>query len=131
MIGKAATLLWFAKRPSFWPHAASLVERKVKKDHDTPELRSSARRWAAERACSIEEALAKIGFDGDVPDIDPSLIEEGERRAEQSPIEMGGAGDLRLLHAAIVMSRCRSRRGNGRRLWLVQPRHYGRFQGSR
>lgn len=104
MISKVATALWFARRPSFWLQGAELARRKVLPDYDTPELRNLAREWASERACTVEEALIKVGLDGSVPLLDRELIREGQVLAARSPIQMGGEGDLRLLHAATVLS---------------------------
>lgn len=104
MISKVATALWFARRPSFWAHGVALAQRKFLPDYDTPELRRSAREWASQRACSVDEALEKIGFGKAIPALDPAVLQEARVLAARPPMEMGGAGDLRLLHAATLLS---------------------------
>ena len=104
---KIETLAWFAKRPSHWQHAAHLTARKVLPDHDSPELRDAARRWAEKRAVPVEQALAAIGLRDETPALPTEVLEEGAERAAASSVKMGGAGDLRLLHAAVRLSGAR------------------------
>lgn len=111
MIEKLKTLLWFAKQPTFWPHAAALTQRKFSKNLDRPELRKAAANWASERAVPVEAALAAVGLDlqgRELPRIDRKILDEGAALAEQSNVRMGGAGDLDLLYAATCLINARS-----------------------
>lgn len=104
MINKIETAWWFARQPAFWAHGFALARRKVKPNHDTPELKRRARDWAAERACSVEDALDRLSLGTAIPAIDPRLLDEARALAGRSPVKMGGAGDLRLLYAATLLS---------------------------
>lgn len=106
MIEKIHTLFWFAKRPSFWPHAIELARRKFRANHDGPEAVETAKNWAAKRAVPIADALKAIGLpvEESLPEIPPALLAEGAKLGERSDVIMGGAGDLSLLHAAIKIS---------------------------
>ena len=101
---KTRTLLWFAKRPSHWAHAFALAQRKFLTDHDTPDLRGKARRWAEENAVTVDAALSKLELHGRVDDIDPALFSEARARASEARTVMGGAGDLRLLFNTVRLS---------------------------
>lgn len=104
MIGKLRMLMWFARRPSHWQHAADLAKRKLMPNHDTPDLRAAARAWAADRAVPVPEALAALGIDGATQPMDPALIAEGMERAARSTVKMGRAGDLDLLQNAVRLT---------------------------
>jgi predicted O-methyltransferase YrrM len=106
MIEKLRTLLWFAGRPSHWPHAFELFKRKFRADYDTAESVVEATKWASEHAISVANALVLMGFSGDneIPRIPLSLLEESEALAKTSSVTMGGPGDLELLHAAVSLS---------------------------
>ncbi|WP_448579477.1 O-methyltransferase [Thermaurantiacus sp.] len=107
VIEKLRTLIWFAGRPDHWSHAAALDRRKLEEDRDRPELRAAATNWARAHAVPVEEALGAVGVtiprEG-LPEILGSLLEEAANRARQSRVEVGGPGDLRLLHAAVRLS---------------------------
>ncbi len=105
MIEKMKTALWFSRRPSFWAYAIALGIRKLQTNHDSPELRSAARQWAADNAVTMAEALARIGFSGSYPTIDNRLLAEAQQNAAKSVVMMGGAGALDLLHMAVGESR--------------------------
>lgn len=70
--------------------------------------RESATRWAAERAVDVEQALRELGIydprTGPMPEIAEHDLAEAEARAANSPIKMGGRGDLKLLYAAALLS---------------------------
>jgi len=109
MIEKLKTLKWFAARPSHWHHAAALVVRKLTADRDTPALREQARRWASRRAVTVPQALQSIGLLPDpgssqYPRMKEALLDEARDIENAAQIEMGGPGDLELLHAAVALS---------------------------
>jgi len=108
IIEKIKTAHWFLVRPNHWAQAVELAGRKLKPNHDRPELREQARAWAAERAVPVGEALAAVGLvpaDGkELPRLTPEFLSEAERRAAGSKVKMGGPGDLDLLYAATSLS---------------------------
>lgn len=106
---KLRTTLWFAKRPSFWPHMAALTKRQFdgSKAH---ELRApEAKEWARGRAVSTEDALRAVGvldgadaLPGGLPE---DLIAAGEERAKKAAVVMGGPGDLDLIYRTVLASK--------------------------
>lgn len=104
MIEKFRTLAWFLKRPTHWEHALALVSRKVRTDHDTPAVRRKAGAWAADHAIPYADALKKLGIDGEAVGLDKAVIEEGQRLATRSRVQMGGPGDLDLLFDAVRLT---------------------------
>jgi predicted O-methyltransferase YrrM len=107
LLEKMKTALWFAQRPSFWAHARELGLRKFRADHDDKAKRDDARAWAARRAVPVGEALRIVGLPGEPLSLDPAILAEGQKRASRSSVKMGGAGDLALLHSAVVLSGAR------------------------
>lgn len=61
---------------------------------------------------SVSEALEAVGLlepgATDVPNLPHELVTEAESLARGSAVRMGGAADLQLLHAAVVLSGARS-----------------------
>lgn len=104
MSEKLATALWFAQRPSHWPHAAALAARKFLPNKDGPSSVAEATRWASERALPFDRALEQTGMSGAPPQLPPELLSEAESLAAKSKVKMGGPGDLDLLHAAVALS---------------------------
>jgi predicted O-methyltransferase YrrM len=111
MIEKARTLAWFAARPAFWAHAASLGARRLSPSRDTPAHRAEATGWAEARAVPVAEALAAVGLpaggDTPLPRLPPALLAEAEARVASCDVRMGGSGDLDLLFAAVRLSGAR------------------------
>jgi predicted O-methyltransferase YrrM len=99
---KAKTLAWFARRPDYWPHAQSLVARKLRVNHDSPDRRAAARSWARSRTTQLESVVRAIGYAGSIGDTGTHLGEErlaaSRARVDACPLKLGGAGDLRLLY---------------------------------
>ncbi|PJK27662.1 class I SAM-dependent methyltransferase [Minwuia thermotolerans] len=105
IIEKVKTMLWFAQRPTFYAQAVELGLRKLRPNRDGADEVARANEWAAKRAQSLEMALAAIGLEGTVPELNPALLAEGDERARRSSVKMGGAGDLSLIHAVSAMLR--------------------------
>ncbi|MBV0913475.1 class I SAM-dependent methyltransferase [Anianabacter salinae] len=104
MIERARTAFWFAQRRSHWAQAVELGLRKLRPDHDGAADAARAANWAATHAVPVPQALAAIGLDNAAPGFPAALRQEGEQRARASRAEMGGPGDLDLLHAAVSAS---------------------------
>ena len=107
---KVATAAWFLRRPAFWSQASELARRKFRRPMDSRECVQAATKWAEERAVSIPAALEKVGLGRkhDVPELDKSLLSEAERRAKHAAVQMGGAGDLQLIYAAVRLCGARA-----------------------
>ncbi|MEZ5708019.1 MAG: class I SAM-dependent methyltransferase [Blastomonas sp.] len=108
LIEKAKTAAWFAARPAFWPHMVALTLRKFDGSAGHEQHFPEAEAWAAERAVSIEQALRTVGVLADgaaLPDgLPDGLIAAGEERARRASVEMGGPGDLDLIHQSILVT---------------------------
>jgi predicted O-methyltransferase YrrM len=110
MIEKLRTALWFAQRPNCWAHARNLASRKFRTNYDTQQHAARAYKWANQQAVSVPEALAAVGlFATSAQDLSPppGLLAEGSRRAQGSAVRMGGAADVNLLYAIVVLSQAR------------------------
>jgi predicted O-methyltransferase YrrM len=111
VVEKLKTAFWFARRPSFWPHAVALTGRKLTNAASHERSRAEATRWAAERAIPPAEALRLAGlYDpaaGPFPRIPEALIAEAEEWARRAEVAMGGPADLDLLYAAVILTRPR------------------------
>jgi predicted O-methyltransferase YrrM len=103
LASKAATAVWFLRRPTFWRQGIELARRKFMRNMDSSERRSKAGEWAAERAVPVKAALAAVGLlkqGAAIPKLSPKILAKAERLAKRSTVEMGGAGDLTLIYAA-------------------------------
>jgi predicted O-methyltransferase YrrM len=110
MKDKFKTLLWFLGKPIFYLHAADLLLRKFRTNHDSSFHVAEATDWAVKQTVTVDKALLKIGLieDGmDIPSINPVLIREANLLATKSKVEMGGAGDIHLIYAATVLSKAK------------------------
>jgi predicted O-methyltransferase YrrM len=109
MLIKPKRIFWFARNPRFWRHGAALVARRLA-NADRHELaRPEATAWAAERTVTAEEALTRLGVfrpgDGPFPAVPADLLLEAEKRARSVTVRMGGAADLELLYASVLLTR--------------------------
>jgi predicted O-methyltransferase YrrM len=110
LASKAATAAWFLRRPSFWRQGVELVRRKLMRDMDGADGRAKATEWAAERAVPVKAALEAVELlqkGAPLPKLSPSILAEAEALAKRATVEMGGAGDLSLIHAAARLSGAR------------------------
>lgn len=85
-----------------------MVRRKLSGQHVEEGDRERATQWAAERAAGVEQVLSELELydpgTGPIPEIAEADLTEAEARAEQSPVKMGGRGDLKLLYAATLLA---------------------------
>ncbi len=111
MIEKFRTLFWFLRRPSFWPHMLALTARKFDGSARHELVHEAAAAWAAGQAEPVEAALRKVGAlsqDAVLPaGVPEQLLQDAAGRVAQSGVEMGGAGDLDLIHRAILATGAR------------------------
>lgn len=109
MIEKAKTALWFLQRPSFWPFMLELGRRRLTNAYRHEAHYPEAEKWAAAQAVSVEQALDAVGIKGEgVWTLPDNLLSEAQARAEKSGVEMGGPGDLQLIHKAVGLSGAKS-----------------------
>lgn len=113
IVNKIKTLLWFALRPTFWPHALSLASRVFKPNKDSPRIRASAKSWAVGHVKPLIVVLVDLrlveGPDVHLPRLNEQLLEDGAGRIRRSRINidrsLAGPGDLELLYALVILSR--------------------------
>lgn len=104
-----SSFVWYANK-GYWPHIAELTARRIglRARYRQYADRDKAVAWAAERAVPLEGALMALGLEaGDLPRIDPALLDEAANRAARSAVPMGGAGGIDLLYALTVLSGAR------------------------
>ncbi len=108
-MGSVSNALWFAAHPLYWSHAAELARRKFRADRGTAAEKDRAYAWAEERAEPPREALARLGIPvtEPLPVLPQDLVADAETRVSEVSVEMGGAGDLSLIHAAVALSGAR------------------------
>ena len=102
MIQKTKTLIWFLKRPRFYPHLAHLVSRKLspasaRRDN----TRQEALQWCAGLAVNTETALVQLtGKTAPTPveSLHSDYFDDAEKMARDCPVKMGGPGNLDLLY---------------------------------
>jgi predicted O-methyltransferase YrrM len=110
MLGnKAKLILWYAKHPRYWHHAITYKVGKTLSRKDSAAFASQASKWARERAVPVEAALHQIGLlqqpSEDLPRLADGELAEASDRASVVPVTMGGAGDLTLIFASVVLKR--------------------------
>ena len=96
------TLLWYIKRPGFYPQ---LLNEIITKLHtvcfNSGRGREHAGNWCREYAISTNEAIHRITGTRPAESVQQQFAEiftEAHKRASQCPIQMGGPGDLDLLY---------------------------------
>ena len=105
MIERARTVAGFARRPRFWAHMLAFAWRKFDGSQNHECAAAEAQEWAAKRAVSGITALKQVGAITHEPSpagLDPRIVAEGRKRAIKSLSQMGGPGDLNLIHRAIL-----------------------------
>jgi len=94
---KLKTLLWFAQRPSFYPHMLALTGRKLRGAAALEANYAASLAWAAKLAIDREAALREVDLpDVGEPGVPARLLDEADDRVRRSGVAMGGAGDLDL-----------------------------------
>lgn len=106
-VSKLATLAWFARRPSFYPHMAALIARNLSGAGRLDRRAAEASAWAEALSVPRSVALAAVGLVDGGATLPAKLVADGERRARQSGVNMGGPADLDLLYGAILASSAR------------------------
>jgi predicted O-methyltransferase YrrM len=102
MLRKLKTLLWYLRRPRFYPQLPDLVKKNLsaaslRRDN----TRQEALQWCAERSVDTNTAIRRLtGFGAPEPvrSLFPAQFNNAERTASECPAEMGGPGDLDLLY---------------------------------
>ena len=110
MIDKFKTLIWFLSKPTFYWHGLELFLRKFRSNYDSSSYLAQATDWAAQQTVSVQKALEAVGLikeGGETPMMDQELVAEANLLAQQSKVEMGGAGDIHLIYAATLLSKAK------------------------
>ena len=99
------SFVWFVGRPSLYPEffrrlGWSLTTPRTLRSHREKQKMLSAE-WCAAAACTREEFLRDVGFQGEwvpVADLYPDVWRRAEEIAASCPVRMGGAGEVDLLY---------------------------------
>ncbi len=97
MLNKILIIFWYILHPKYYLHFLSLIKRKFLFNHDTPENRYKAQKWAASKAVSYSDVFKKLDIKGDLFGLDNSTILESRKLEKKSTVKMGGAGHIHLL----------------------------------
>ena len=108
MLNKLLLVIWFILRPKYYLHFFSLIKRKFLLKHDTSINQNKAYKWASTKSIPYTDALKKLGFEGDISDLDNKTIKEGHKLEAQSSIKMGGPGHIHLLYDCVRLLKVRS-----------------------
>jgi len=99
----------YLARPRMWPDLARWLAKRVKdrvvgRDEAALHARlamAEGTAWCAERACSPADALAALGIDGPLVDLQqrfPQALSEAETRVATVPFRLGGASNMDLIY---------------------------------
>ena len=98
---KIATAFWFLKRPHLHRQAVRAARRTIR-PHPKEETRDEATRWCEARSVDSRSALERLTGDGrpewSVEQAYAEDFRQARVAAARSPAEMGGGGDLDVLH---------------------------------
>lgn len=101
-MGKLSTFSWYLMRPRFYPQLVHVVaERLFQGAARRRRSRSEMSDWCNARGVDTSTALEMLGVPGSVAsvrDICREQFEEADRRANECPVKMGGAGNLDLIY---------------------------------
>ena len=99
VISKIKTLIWFLKNPSYYGQLFKLISQKISGD-PREDSRAESESWCNERAISTEEFLKdKTGQDlQPLKDLYPEKFSHAFQMAEESPVKMGGPGNIELVY---------------------------------
>ncbi len=99
---KIKTLFWFASRPKYWSQGWSIAMRSRNKEKEA--TRDAAEAWAREHSVQIEDVLNGLGFNKSAQSFDvehANDLNQAKQKAQEAPVQMGGAGNLDLLHSIL------------------------------
>jgi hypothetical protein len=107
-LSKGLTLLaWHLRHPQHLPNFVYQVRLKLTGENRSTATKPEASAWCEQRAVSTAEAVETLTGEpmgATLPEHDPALLDEAERRASELAIEMGGPADLDLLYWLVVRS---------------------------
>ena len=95
-------IYWYLKRPHLYPEPLRHIKRKLlKHKSDVLSIYNTSDSWCKLRAEQSDHILEKItGLKqcNDVIDLHPNLFKKAKIEVDNTPVEMGGSGDLNLLY---------------------------------
>lgn len=100
MFEKIKTILWFLKKPVLYSQLLNLAKQRVF-PNPKENTRKKATKWCQEACISYDEAILKItgsAITKTVRHLHPVAFEYADRKVEEIPITLGGAGCLDLLY---------------------------------
>lgn len=99
---KLKTILWFAKRPSFYNAALHIILRRLLNKNDRKQ-HQKALEWCNKNKTTMEDVL--ISLNGKVEPlfsaVHKDLITKGEKILKNLPVTMGGAGGINIIYTLI------------------------------
>ena len=101
MFNKILFIIWYTLRPKYYFHFFSLIKRKFLTNHDTKINRNKAFEWASSNAVPYNDAMKKLGLNGDKVGLDKDTILEGQILATKSSVKMGGPAHIHLIYDCV------------------------------
>jgi predicted O-methyltransferase YrrM len=102
MFGRFATLAWYLRRPRLYPQQLRDWREKFVYGRAAYNYsRAEAEQWCAARAVDYAAAVQQLVGRRPDAEIDykfPEVFADAQRRQEQCPVRMGGAGNLNLIY---------------------------------
>lgn len=99
IVDKLRTLVWFVKRPRFFPQIIQLLKRKKNRKLEDSVEASTA--WSREKVISPREALKLLhSLDGfqELSEHFPDIVGQAELAQSKCPVKMGGQGAISFLY---------------------------------
>ena len=96
---KIQTLFWYLLRPSYYGQLRKLLLQKLHSD-PKEDSRSESEKWCSERAIRTEDFLAKLNasYSRKLDQIFPKEFKWAHEQANNSPVKMGGPGNIELVY---------------------------------
>jgi predicted O-methyltransferase YrrM len=99
MLDKIKTIIWFIKKPQYFPQVIQVLKRKryIKKENTSQE----ALQWCKNNCISKEDALLKLNINKKLvhpKDVNMEIYNWAKKQEETCPVKMGGEGATDILY---------------------------------
>jgi hypothetical protein len=97
------TIIWFLKRPKYYPQIFQIIKR----DKEKEKTREEATTWCQKNCMSQQEALKTLTGQDNLPqlqDLFPEVITQAQELEEKAPVKMGGSGATTFIYHLVKKS---------------------------
>jgi len=103
MFNKILIIIWYLSNQKYYRHFFNILKRKFLKNHDTPIKCKMATDWAKSNTLPYVDALIKLGFSGEVNELDDDTINKSFELQKKSSTIMGGSAHINLLYNCVKL----------------------------